>query len=151
MEKKTKGWVQNLLDRVERPMIVILHVGILMQIFGISAGNFVISISTVILAMMYLLAISLSLSANKKKFWSQVLYKAAFLGCSISLFGLFFKAHSITGHKTLLLIGSVFLILVFINIWIQQKINPQIKIFDRRGYIRNLAIIIVGVVYYCLP
>jgi len=145
---RTRGWVQVLIDRAERPMIIILHVGILLKILDVSWGDPVISISTMILALMYLLSVSLILDQKEATWWSQVLYKTAFLGCSITLFGLFLRSYSNTGSRTLLLIGALILLLALINILVQWRKYPRVRILDRRGIIRNLAIIIVGLVYF---
>ena len=145
---KNKTWIQILSDKAERPLIVILHVGILFKILALEWGHPIISVTTVILSVLYFFSVTLFLPHQDATAWSQTLYKSAYLGCGISLMGLFFKSHSIPGFKTLLVIGSAILILVFFNVLYQRFKNPQVSIFNRKAYIRNMAIIVVGIVYF---
>jgi len=144
---RKNGVIQTLLDRAEVPMIIILHMGILFTLLGIAWGDPIISFSTVFLAIMYLMAISLNIPQKDATRWSQILFKASYLGCAISLLGIFSKSYFFTIYRPLLITGSVLLVLILMNVLIRFYKNPHIRIFDRRAYIRNLAIIIVGIIY----
>ncbi len=149
--KKSSRWAEQLLVRAERPLVIILHLGIFFSILNFEWADLMISIPTVFLAIIYLFCVSAVLPGNTTGLWAQILFKASYFGCSIAVAGLFLKFMGVPVFKLFLMPGTVLLFLVYLGVLIHLRKYTGTTIYKRKDYIRNLAIIIVGSTYYFTP
>jgi hypothetical protein len=149
---KIGTWINSRINKLEKPFLVLLILGVILNYSEIPQGNIISILSGIILALLYFLcAYAPPAEKDKVTGWAIFVNKLTYMGLSIAVVGEVFRINRIPGNEIMIQIGLFTILLSLLNIlvyWIKRKFK---EFFNIQFIIRVGIILILGIFLYFQP
>lgn len=136
-------WVANRMRILEAILVLVLIISLVLRIIDEHPLPFLITVSLLVLALVYFFAAYAPLMDENAGSWEVFLNKLALWGCAVVLIGSMFRLENMAGHQMMLFIGIGTLLIVLPMIIINKLKKPELKIF-RAGFLIRMAIFLLA-------
>ena len=148
---KISNWLAPRADKYESILAFVFLVVLSIHIStDLPVGIFMTMALTTLASLYFFRAYSVS-DDSKAGGMERFIDKLASMSLSVCIIGILFRLENWPGYDTMLILGSITLVIVFLAILILQSKKPDLKIYTPRLKLRIFIVAALGLLLYFTP